>query len=65
MAEFEIVKAGRYKLIEDRLKNPRGMMERIGAMLTSRAQRAFDEQKRGSVKWPPRSVPNIAGIVDD
>lgn len=40
-------------------------LNRIGAMISTRGQIAFDEQKRGDVEWPARAVPNVAGIVTD
>lgn len=38
---------------------------RMGEYLLSQAARAFQDQQRGGVAWPPRHVPNIAGILSD
>ncbi len=65
MADVEVTSGGRYKLILDRIKDPRTLMTQIGAMLASRAQQAFVDQRRGKENWSERMVPNIAGIVDD
>lgn len=41
-------------------------LEEIGVFLTSEAQAAFRSQGwRGGTAWPPRMVPNIAGILKD
>lgn len=46
-------------------KDPRPILVGIGVYLTARAQEAFVQQRRGNVRWKPRRVPNVAGIVAD
>lgn len=41
------------------------ILDQIGALALARAQRAFREQRGPGGAWPPRGVPNIAGIVAD
>lgn len=42
------------------------MLDDIGGLLTSEAQMAFRNQGwRGGTAWPPRQIPNVAGIVRD
>ena len=57
--------------IEDRLDNPKLAMEAIGHILIAAAQKAFEDQKFGSFKWPPQyeggTAPwiHIAGVASD
>lgn len=46
-------------------KDPRPLMDAVGLLMVSRCQAAFREQRRGSVSWPERAVPNRAGILED
>ena len=63
--EVEIDKGRKLRLVEDRVRNPGQVLARIGRMVANRAQAAFRLQKRGEDIWPPRGVPNIAGILSD
>lgn len=40
-------------------------MRMVGALVVSKMQAAFVEQRRGSVEWPERGVPNVFGIIAD
>ncbi len=53
------------KLLRTGLKDKSKALNQIGALLTNRAQLAFEQQKRGSEAWAPRGVPSIAGILSD
>lgn len=48
-----------------RMEAPTVALYAIGTMFAAGARRAFDAQGRGNEKWPPRSVPSLAGIVQD
>jgi len=48
-----------------RLDAPTPALYAIGTMFAAGARRAFDQQGKGDKKWPPRSVPSLAGIVQD
>lgn len=45
--------------------NPRPALVAIGALLKAKARASFREQQRGGIRWKPRNVPNIAGIIAD
>ena len=47
------------------IEDPSEALKAIGALFTVKAQRSFREQKRGSISWAPRGVPNVAGIIGD
>jgi len=47
------------------IRNPRAAVYALGLMVVGRAQKAFQEQKRGAVNWAPRASPNIIGILAD
>jgi phage gpG-like protein len=49
----------------DRLKDPEKFLKRVGVMMKGRAQSTFKEQGRDGVKWKPRGVPNVIGIIRD
>jgi len=55
---------GRLGKLVGGLENVEGVLKEIGALLTGRTQAAFREQGR-TRKWPPRSTPNIAGVLRD
>mgnify|MGYP006908281628 CR=1 FL=1 len=57
--------AGKGEQLKLRFNNPRPVLRAIGAMVDSDSQSSFRNQKLGPVAWPPRAVPNIAGIVGD
>lgn len=40
-------------------------MRMVGAIVVAKMQAAFVEQRRGSVAWPERKVPNVFGIIAD
>lgn len=37
----------------------------LGAIMLAQAQRKFDQQGSSESRWPPRAVPNLAGILSD
>lgn len=41
------------------------LLDRIGLLLVSRAQKSFRAQSRGGKGWLPRAAPNAAGLVRD
>lgn len=48
------------------LASPVVILKRIGALVTSRSQRRFNEQTDAEgTAWPERWTPNIPGIIDD
>lgn len=57
--------------LSDVLKNPAALMKKIGAILVAQGQKAFDEQRFGSIKWPEiyggggSPFVNVAGVVGD
>lgn len=53
------------RLLRERLDDLRPVLEQAGAYLTSQAQKAFREQRRGSVRWRARMTPNVPAIVSD
>jgi phage gpG-like protein len=54
----------RIRLIKEAFADPRVPLMRIGAMMTTRCQDAFEDQGREE-EWPERITPNIPGILSD
>lgn len=50
---------------DNAIRQPRVLLNIIGAYGVAYAQRSFEDQRMGSIPWKPRAVPNIAGIVSD
>lgn len=61
----------RLATLRRRLENPERLLKRIGAVLVSAAERAFQQQRFGTIEWPARypnqTEPkiNIAGALAD
>lgn len=51
--------------IAGRLEDLTPAMTQVGAILTSKAQKAFREQGRPGHPWPERMTPNVPAIVED
>lgn len=47
------------------LENPKHVLDAVGLLVVSQAQKAFREQKFNNVQWKPRQVPNVFGIIAD
>jgi phage gpG-like protein len=66
MADDATVSRGFLVRLTRRLEHPVAILKRIGAMVASRSQARFNEQKGpDGEEWPERAVPNIPGILDD
>jgi len=61
----EIIKRGMFLRLERSLSRPEIALSRIGALVTSRSQKAFDLQARFGRPWPDRWTPNVPGILSD
>ena len=65
------VKISQLQALEEALKDPSSLMKQIGVLLLIQAQRAFDDQGLGDIRWKPRypnqkpPVINIAGSLQD
>ncbi len=46
-------------------KKGREILTRVGTYFKGQADKAFRRQRRGSVRWRARKVPNMAGILKD
>lgn len=64
-SKVEIEDLGFLRLTGQRLKTPEKTLQRIGAMMTNKSQKAFKDQGRPEGTWAERGVPNIAGILSD
>lgn len=53
------------RVLGDVLDNLGDVLDGLGALLTQRSQATFREQGKGKRPWPPRIVPNFAGIISD
>lgn len=56
---------GPVRRMRGRFERPELAMRAAGAQLVGKAQRSFRQQARGSVQWPARNNPNVAGILAD
>jgi len=62
--DVSIDEGERIRLIREAFADPRVPLMRIGAMMTTRSQDAFEDQGRDE-EWPARITPNIPGILSD
>jgi len=51
--------------VRRRFTDPRPVLTALGLVILSKSQNAFKKQRLGRTPWPPRHVPNVAGIVSD
>ena len=63
--DFLQIEKGAGVKLATRLGDMSGVLDSIGAYLTSQTQRAFRDQSRGGDSWPGRMNPNVPGIVRD
>lgn len=64
-ATIKVGSAKEVVVLSSKLKDPQVTLDKIGALLATKAKKAFREQRRGGNVWPPRMVPNVPGIVKD
>lgn len=62
---FDFVEGDRFRTTERRLDDLTPLLRAIGVRMVRTSNKAFREQKLGKVAWRERSVPNLAGIVQD
>jgi phage gpG-like protein len=58
-------KGAKMKRVEDALRNPKRALNMIGALGVALSQQAFDRQRYGDERWPPRGKINLFGILAD
>lgn len=61
----ELDEGDRVRAIGKSIDQTAPALRAVGALLVLQAQRAFREQRKGGIRWRPRAVPNVAGIVAD
>lgn len=63
--EITVGDEGDIKILVDKLRKTRGVLEAVGALMQGRVLQAFRRQRRGKQVWAARMVPNVPGIVRD
>lgn len=63
--DVEVVKRGAIAKLEGLVSRPIAALKKIGALLVSRAVKAFSMQSRFDEDWDERLVPNWPGIISD
>ena len=56
---------GRARKMRDQLNDPTPILKKIGALLVADSQQSFKAQRLGKIGWRPRTVPNVAGVLQD
>jgi len=61
----EFIPGRKLKRLDNLLKDRRKVLAALGTVIARDARNAFKMQGIGPFKWKARSVPSVAGIVDD
>ena len=64
-AQVRVLEGARVQILKKNARNVEPLLNRIGRYLTQVSRVAFANQRFDGERWPPRSLPNIAGIVRD